>query len=392
MRSMKTFDTALVVTHIAYRKDSTQTPIEGPYSFLAEALSNLVSKVDVFGLPLTGYDKEVVHGEWKSERNVKIPKLFGGWLPLKFATDTILNTLYICWWSAVNRNKKKLVIGIDPLSCLPLWIFKKLLGYTLVFHCVDFNKNRFGNPLLQKAYELSDKWASKYADDTWVICEALRDYKKKVYGTQSSYLPNSVKFDATLYNTGRKKRVGNKIVWTGSLMTSRQFDILFGVFSLIQTEVRPDIKFVIAPTREHSKFKKYLAKYKIKNSKVLSLNGRLAFQKIAATCDAGIALYDEQFGSTEFIEPMKIWDFLLCGLPFIVSSEPSISKPIKKSGVAYFMNPKNVVPDKKSLKHFLSKKNLADKAVECLKIAEKYDFEKQVFARVKVISSRLLSK
>lgn len=389
---MKTFDAALVVTHIAYRKDSTRTSIEGPYSFLAEALSKFVKKVDVFGLPLIGYDMSVVHGEWKCERNIRIPKLFGSWLSLKFATDTILNTLYICWWSAFNQNRNKIVIGVDPLSCLPLWILKKLLGYTLVFHCVDFNKNRFGNPLLQRAYELSDKWASKYSDETWVICEALKEYKKRVYGTQSIYIPNSVPFNGNLYKNGKDKRTGNKIVWTGSLMTNRQFDILFEVFFLIQNEIRSDIKFVIAPTRDHSKFKKYLTKYKIKNSRVLSLNGRYEFQKVAATCDAGIALYDEQFGSTEFIEPMKIWDFLLCGLPFIVSSEPSVSKPIKNSGVAYFMNPKNVVPDKKSLKHFLSKKNLIDKSVECLKIAERYDFEKQVSRSIKVLSSKLLNK
>ncbi len=385
---MKKFDCILVVTHIAYRKTLPPDPIEGPYSSLCQALSSITGNVSIFGVPLVGYENALVYGLWGNTQKIQIPRFFGNWSLLKFPMDIFLSTTALVWWSIINWNKNKLVIGIDPLSCLPLWLFKKVFGYTLVFHCVDFNKNRFNSKLLQYLYEMADEWASRFSDETWVICEALKDYKKKWYGVSSYYIPNSVVFDPKIYKEGKIKRVGDKIVWTGSLLTNRQYDILFGVLSYIQTEVRSDIKFVIAPTKDYEKFESYAKKYKLKNMKLLKLNSRLEFQKVAARCDVGIALYDEQFGSTEFIEPMKIWDFLLCGLPFIVSSEPSISKPIVDSGVAYFMKPKNQIPDIRSLKLFLSKRNLLSKARACLVIAKNFDIERQVGIGL----NRLLSK
>ena len=385
---MKKFDCILVVTHIAYRKTLPPDPIEGPYSSLCQALSSITGNVSIFGVPLVGYENALVYGLWGNTQKIQIPRFFGNWSLLKFPMDIFLSTTALVWWSIINWNKNKLVIGIGPLSCLPLWLFKKVFGYTLVFHCVDFNKNRFNSKLLQYLYEMADEWASRFSDETWVICEALKDYKKKWYGVSSYYIPNSVVFDPKIYKEGKIKRVGDKIVWTGSLLTNRQYDILFGVLSYIQTEVRSDIKFVIAPTKDYEKFESYAKKYKLKNMKLLKLNSRLEFQKVAARCDVGIALYDEQFGSTEFIEPMKIWDFLLCGLPFIVSSEPSISKPIVDSGVAYFMKPKNQIPDIRSLKLFLSKRNLLSKARACLVIAKNFDIERQVGIGL----NRLLSK
>lgn len=386
---MSMYENSLVVTHIVYRKEPQIVPIEGPYSFLGRSLKKIIKNVEVFGVPLTGFENEVSVGKYDSPKKIYVPKTLGKWLPAKFITDFFLIFFTTITWSLKNWGKKKLIIGIDPLSCLPLLMLKRIFGYTLIFYCVDFNKNRFNNKLLQKLYELADSWSTKYSDQTWVICDALKEYKKKIYGINTQYLPNSVVFDPKLFEEGKIFRTGDKMVWTGSLMTDRQFDILFGVFSLIQTKIN-NLKFVLAPTRDYDRFEKYIKKYKIKNAKVLRLNSRHDFQKIASRCDVGIALYDERFGSTKFIEPMKIWDFLLCGLPFVVSCEPSITKDVVESGVAYLMNPKNRVLNIDNLKLFLSQKNLAQYSQRCLEIAKKYDFDRQVKIRInKLLSDEL---
>jgi hypothetical protein len=240
---------------------------------------------------------------------------------------------------------------------------------------------------LQGLYELADRLATTYSDQTWVVCDSLADYKKENFGRESYYFPNSVVFDSSIFKGGKNLRLGNKMVWTGSLMTSRQFDILFKTLSTIQNRVRKDIEFVLAPTRDHDLFKKFSKKYKLRKTKILYLNSRLDFQRLAASCDVGIALYDEKFGSTEFIEPMKMWDFLLCGLPFIVSSEPSINLMVKKMGVAYFLGKSNKLNDLDRLKLFLDKDTLAKNARKCLLVAKKYDINKQVDERLKMLLS-----
>jgi len=382
---MKTNASILVVTHIAHKNISPHEPIEGPYSSLCNVFSSSTKNVNIFGLPLARYNPGIMLGEWKNYKKMFVPKFLGNWLPVKFLVDIVLTTLVILKWSVLNNKRDKLVVGIDPLSCLPLWILKKPLGYKLVYYCVDYNRDRFSNLFFQRCYELADEWASRFSDETWVICEALKNFKKEIFNVDSYYVPNSVVFDPSIFADGKSKRTGNKIVWTGSLLTDRQFGILFGVLSGIQTKIRTDIEFVFAPTRDHDKFELYSKKYNLKSFSLLRLNSRLEFQKVAATCDVGIALYDEKFGSTEFIEPMKIWDFLLCGLPFIVSSEPSITQAIKDGGVAYFLEPKNIIPKDASLKSFLAKNNLENKMPTCLSIAKKYDIQRQLERRLNVL-------
>jgi len=105
---------------------------------------------------------------------------------------------------------------------------------------------------------------------------------------------------------------------------------------------------------------------------------RSEWQQFAAKCDIGIAVYDDQFGSTEFIEPLKIWDFMMCGLPFIISKEPSLATLIKDSGVAYSLDFKNKIPVGNSLRDFLSQENIKRLQPVGVEIARRFSIDKQV--------------
>ncbi len=379
-------DCVLVLTHLAYKKFPPFEPIEGPYSSVCGALSALVEDVSVLGIPLDGYENKLLCGNWNNKKNIKIPSFLGRFLLLKIIIDMALFSAFAIWWSLLNFNKKKVVLAIDPLSCLPLVVLKNVFHFKLIFHCVDFSLKRFNNIFMQRSYELADKLSSVYSDQVWVICESLKKYKKDSYGVNAYYVPNSVSYNPEIYNRGVNKRTGNKMVWTGTLLTEKQYKIFFQMLSTIQSEIRTDISFVIAPTKDHDKFEKFAKLYSLKRTKILRLNSRSEFQDMAATCDVGIAIYDEGFGSTEFIEPMKIWDFLLCGLPFVVSSEPSISKIIKQKKVVYLLSPKNSISNSKSLKVFLSPDQLSNKSKNCLKIAERFDIKQQVRMRLRMLS------
>ena len=167
------------------------------------------------------------------------------------------------------------------------------------------------------------------------------------------------------------------MAWTGSCLTERQFYLLFDVLKEVQ-KIRPDIEFYFAPTGNHEKFNEQSKKYKLNKYKVLDLHSRREWQEFAATCDVGIAIYDEKSGSTEFIEPLKIWDFMMCGLPFIISCEPSIATPVEKSGVAYFLKPGNKIPKDNSLNEFLTKENITKLQGKCIQLSREFDIQKQM--------------
>lgn len=382
---MNIFDTVLVVTHIVYRKKPPYEPVEGPYSECCSVLELMVNEVQSLQVPLSGFNDPITYGKWKKEKRFSVPKILGIILPLKYLTDMCVILFYTTTFCIKNRNKNIAAIGIDPLSCLPLVFLKKVFKYKLVFYSIDFSKSRLANKLMQKLYEKADEIDSRNSNQTWTTCELVGEYKKSKYGTESYYVPHATIFNNRFFEDGKKFRTGNKMAWTGSLLTNRLFDIIFGVLKKIQNDVKPDMEFYFAPTRDHEKIEEYCKKYELKKYQVLDLHSRLEWQEFASTCDVGIALYDELLGITEFVEPVKIWDYLLCGLPFVVSSEPSISKPIKESGVAYFLNPRNKIPNDGSLEKFLTPKNIKEKQLACLEIAKEYDISKQIELRLSAL-------
>lgn len=374
---MEKFDAALVVTHIVYRKNHPFDPLEGPYSSVCQALAEKMGSVETCQLPLYGFKDAVIFGNWKKAESLKIPKFLGILPPVKYLTDILITALFAAGFKFNHRGKNLLLVGIDPLSSFPLTLLKEVLGYKLVFYSVDFNRNRFSQRPMQILYEKLDEIGSRRSDQTWVVCESLKDYKKEKYAIDSIYIPNSSTFTPEIYEKNKNLKTGNKMAWTGSLLTERQFDILFGLLKEIQ-KIRNDLEFYLAPMGGYEKFRQYGRRYGIEKLEVLELRSRRQWQEFAATCDVGIAVYDDKFGSTEFIEPLKIWDFLLCGMPFIISREPSISTPIKKSGAVYFLDYGNRITDRESLTRFLKADNFKTLQDKCLELAREFDIKKQI--------------
>lgn len=69
---------------------------------------------------------------------------------------------------------------------------------------------------------------------------------------------------------------------------------------------------------------------------------------------------------------------MVCGMPFIISCEPSISQPIKDSGIVYFLGPDNKITDAKSLGDFLQKGNLEALQSKCVNLAREYSIDRQI--------------
>lgn len=377
IKDMKKFASALVITHVAYRNNPPYDPIEGPANSICRALGNVAENIKIVQVPIDGFKRPLIYGHSENQKKLKIPIFLGILTPVKYILDIILISIFTVGYNLLNIRKKKLLIGVDPLSCLPLVVFKKIFNYKLVFYSVDFNKNRSKNRILQGLYEWSDKVSSLYSDQAWVVSESLQSYKQDEYKVKSIYIPNAPIFNQELYVSNRHLKVGNKLAWSGSFLTERQFDIFFAVLKDVQS-VRPDLEIYLVPIWEREKFEIYCKKYNLKQCQILKMYSRLEWQQFAVKCDIGIAIYDDQFGSTKFIEPLKIWDFMMCGLPFIISKEPSLATFIKNSGVAYSLDFKNKMPSDNSLINFLNQENIKRLQPVCVEIAKRFSIDKQV--------------
>lgn len=372
------FEKVLIVTHIAYNQLTGQ-PVEGPYSSIYRALkANGLTDSEILEIPLEGFSQATVHLKDGRERLIKLPKTLGKLTVLKYLVDFALTFLFCLKFLLSSSDRKNtLIIGIDPLSCLSLVSLKTFFPFKLVFYSIDFNLNRFKTRVLQGLYEWADKVCSQKASQTWVVCQNLQNYKKEKYQSDSLYLPNSFAFNPSYYEENHSLRTGSRVVWTGSFLTQKQIDDLFKLCRHLQ-KIRSDLEFWFVPSNKFEELDKAVKEANLKSAVIHKVSGQEPSRRLTAQCDLGLAIYDKNFGSTQFIEPIKIWEYLLCGLPFIISSEPSVNQEIKERRVAYFLNPDNQIPPDGSLEKFIEPENLKSKTEDCLAVAQKYGVVKTV--------------
>lgn len=363
-----------IITHIAYNK-KTGKPVEGPYTSVANAIHKIYGKPPaILEIPLNGFEGAIVYGEFNNSKSINLPKILGLVIIVKYFTDLTMSFFYGLLF-IIRAKDRAVIIGIDPLSTLSLTLLRKFLSFKLVYYCVDFSKNRTANKIMQSMYEYADRVCSKNCDQVWVVCEALRVYKKEEYGTESTYVPNSFPFDPSYYEINKEKRSGNKVVWTGSILTDRQIEHIFRLFREIQV-IRPEMEFCFVPSNRHKDFEEGINKHNLRNARVYNVIGQQASREIVSKCDLGVAIYDINHGSTKFIEPIKIWEYMMCGLPFIISQEPSLNIDAINSGVAYRLGKDNEIPKDGSLRQFVNPSNLKGMGSRCVELAQKYDVVK----------------
>lgn len=361
----------LVITHVLYRN---KKPVAGPYTSVINALEKTCA-IDTIKIPLLEYNDPIYYGSQKNEKLISIPKFLGKLLPIKYLVDFVFTTILIIKFLHKSRKRESIVIGIDPLCALPAILVKTVAKLKLIFYCVDFNEHRFDSSFLQKLYEKSDEICSKYSDQTWAVCEELVNYKKFNYKISAKYIPNSFPFTEKYYEKNKDKRTGNKVVWTGSILTEKQITDIIKLSMQIQN-IKPETEFWYIPSNKIDLFYTGVEKLGLKNTKILDVEGQEASRELVSQCDLGLAIYDKNFGSTKYIEPIKIWEYMMCGLPFIISCEPSLCAKVKESGVAFLLGQDNSINDNQRLVSFISSQNLHELRDSCVEFAREFDASK----------------
>ena len=360
----------LIITHIVFRNS---LPIAGPYSTVIKSFQNKVKHLEILGIPLYNFEEPIIYGDPLNLCKLKINKLFSVVPIVKYVVDITISTIFLFKF-ILRKSKHKTIISIDPLSAIIPSILCKLFRIKSIFYCVDFNENRFGNKILQKLYERADKLSSIHSDQTWSVCDSMKKYKLENYGFNSLYVPNSFPYVGD-YAKRIAKRSGNRVVWTGSILTDKQIVDLYDICLHIQ-KLRPETEFWFIPSNRLIDFEITARKSILKRIQIFNVYGQEKSRDLVSQCDLGLAVYDRNFGSTKYIEPIKIWEYMLCGIPFIISKEPSVNPKVIKSGVAFILDEDNKVNDTKRLKKFIDKSNLSKLYKISLSIAKEYDAEK----------------
>lgn len=228
-------------------------------------------------------------------------------------------------YQKIKKEKKiDIAIGMNCFDTLPFILLRKNRIKKIVFFGTDFARKRFKNPILNWFYIKIDGYCAKKAD--WVCCNSQRTIKQRlVEGVNKNkiiYTPNGIFLKKT---KTIKKEYEKKLVFVGRI------DKEHGLLTLISRVDNSNIKMdIIGDGPELPNLQ-----IKFKRSKYIKFLGQKthdeAIEYLLDFGGFGVAPYIKTgLDWTYYCDPVKVKEYLACGVPVIVSDVPEIAKVIKK--------------------------------------------------------------
>lgn len=163
------------------------------------------------------------------------------------------------------------------------------------------------------------KFLARFVDASISTCDELKDHCANDLGIKNNYsIPlgsDPKRFSPELHNSELYKddKDSFKIVWAGSAQyTWQALDVVSEIAKKIYA-VDKDIKFYIIGKKQDQDLKHL----EFDNVRIID---RVTYDEIPpyiASCDMGLCLYNHQANAQFYRSPLKLFDYMACGLPVI---------------------------------------------------------------------------
>ena len=296
--------------------------IEGPVDYLTHYLIKRGHEIRYISHPLDNYKDRCTELK-KGEMNVKnIDRRNLGLLNLFY--DFYLSLRYLL------SEDIDVFIGANNFDVLPGIFARKFFGKKIkkiIYFASDFSEGRFGNFILDSIYYKVESIALKNCD--LVVSNTKRAEEKRIsFGLnprESLVIPNGVHLDAEVFEDKHLER-GN-FIYIGNVTREH------GLYDLLET-LHPIIKkFVLMGSGEDwdrvvglCKEKKFDFESFYKKDHNFTIDYLQKFNGV------GLAPYNMESKWTYYCSPLKVSEYISCGVPVLMSNVPEIAKMVEKEG------------------------------------------------------------
>jgi glycosyltransferase involved in cell wall biosynthesis len=306
---------------------SHSSEIEGPIDYYRKYLEKNSYHISSLNHPLNDYkERFTVFSNQNKTIRIKRLNVFGifnlfidFFISIRFALKNHFNIF-------IGANNFDTFIGIFLRK-----IFRKKIEKIIYFGS-DFSEDRFNNILLNKVYYLTESICCKYSD--LVISNTKRAEKKRFsFGLKkekSVVVPNGVLLDKEDFN--KKELNKNNFIFVGSVTREH------GLYSLIET-IHPLIKrlILIGCGDDWDRVVNLCKEKSIEIETYYKKDHKFCIDYLKEFNGFGLAPYNLDSKWTYYCSPLKVVEYIACGLPVLMSSLPEIASYIKKNslGIVY---------------------------------------------------------
>lgn len=269
------------------------------------------------------------------DKKIQHQRLVGKWSGnelVRFWGQLRLNQKIIKQLSTVT--KFDLIVAANNLNVFSLGQFlKRCRSRTkTVYYTVDYSPKRFRKFILDALYQWLDRRGVATVDAVWSITRrAARRCDQYPVKPRFNLVVHNGVFISKIGVLPQKKSTSGifRLVHHGSITASKGIQDIIQAIAMINDQAVTLDVFGEGP---------YLSKLKDMTKK-LGMEQQIVFQgqcsndqileKLPAY-DCGIAVYNLNDEYNRYCDPMKIREYLACGLPVIVSNVPEVAEHIKR--------------------------------------------------------------
>lgn len=260
-------------------------------------------------------------------------------IKIKRSNDFGIFNLFIDFYISLKfvlKNNFDIFIGANNfdtfISLVSRKIFRKKIE-KIVYFGTDFSEDRFKNKALNKIYFFIESICCRYSD--LIVSNTKRAENKRLeFGLKkekSMVIPNGVLLDKEDFN--KKELNKNNFIFIGSVTREH------GLYDLIET-IHPLIKRLVL-IGYGDDWNRVIGICKEKSIKIethCKKDHKFCIDYLKTFNGFGLAPYNLDSKWTYYCSPLKVVEYIACGLPVLMSSLPEIASYVKENilGVVYF--------------------------------------------------------
>jgi len=316
--------------------------IQGPAHYLESYLLKKGNDIISVSHPLDNYEgRTTVFREGDKvikeieRRNIGLLNLFYDfYLSLNFLLKSEIDVF-------IGANNFDTVTGIVARK-----VFKKKIE-KIIYFASDYSENRFGNKVLDWIYFQIEKYVLKNSDLT--VSNTKRAGEKRIsFGlskNKSLVIPNGVHLDKEVFE--EKEIDKGSFIYVGNVTREH------GLYDLLKTLHLIIKKFVLIGSGEDWDRVVGLCKDRgIDFESFYKKDHKFTIDYLQKFNGVGLAPYNTESKWTYYCSPLKVSEYISCGVPVLMSGVPEIAELVEKEGYGITYDELDFEKIKKKLEDF----------------------------------------